>query len=155
MINLSDDLEDYFKSLNKDRDKLRWKVWRFFHNIPRNVRWAFYTPRHWYQRARYGVSSRDIWNFDGYIARVMTKGLQTLATTKHGVSMDYIDDPNTTSSEDINAAWDKQRDDYLREAAWWADYSEGKFDFVAGAEHQAGINQHLDWLKNHLGGLWD
>ena len=49
-------------------------------NIPyymRHIRW-------FYQRARYGVSAKDVWSFDFYLSGVIVRGLQRLRDDKFG-----------------------------------------------------------------------
>ena len=45
-------------------------------SIRRELRYLARTPRWWYQRIRYGVSDRDTWNLDLYIATVVVNGLK-------------------------------------------------------------------------------
>ena len=39
--------------------------------------------KHYYQRARYGVSYRDAWSLDQHVARVVERGIHQLKTYQH------------------------------------------------------------------------
>ena len=60
----------------------RWTLWE---NIkPSNF-------KHWYQRARYGYSYRDVWSIDWYLADIIPKMIRDMKKDLHGCPGDIID----------------------------------------------------------------
>ena len=58
--------------------------WERFH-IP-------FRPRYFIQRALRGWSDADVWNLDGYLARVIAEGCEHLADVVHGYPPQFGDD---------------------------------------------------------------
>lgn len=50
----------------------------------RKVKWM-------YQRIKYGFSDRDLWSFDYYLSKVISRGLRQLAVQAHGCPPEFYD----------------------------------------------------------------
>lgn len=74
-------LDDFMAEAEKwHRDhpwRSRWNGLK--HRTGKAWRWLQREPRHRYERARYGVSYMDAWDFDHYIARVVARGCEQIA----------------------------------------------------------------------------
>jgi hypothetical protein len=123
--------------------------WRF----RRRVRDAVDFPRHKYyevkyfiQRGRRGWSDADVWDLDGYLARVLGESIAHLAETTHGW-------PG-------GSEWPKFEDwqNELREVSQiLIDYDKGRWNFSpnninAGFES---IEPAIKRLSKYWGHLWD
>lgn len=152
----------------KDRLGLYWR--RLKYKVKRVTKFP-------YQRVRYGFSDQDLYNFDKYLAQVLSQALPKLKDA-HGYPADM------ETSEDWNEVLDKMTEGFARYheeyehpdteemRAWdklleeWFDregvapwprlpesYREGsrKFD----EEQERALNESLDLLKEYFRNLWD
>lgn len=75
-----------FKKIDKERNKLKRKIYRFFYwhiyNPIRNLPYDIYTL---YHRSRYGWSPRDCWSLDAYICDILIGGIEWLYKHKIGL----------------------------------------------------------------------
>ena len=76
--------EDVVKDINKDPFIkytilwwIRYGIWNWLEMLPRRIYWFF-------QRGFNGFSDQDVWNFDSYLAEVISKGLKQFRTYYHG-----------------------------------------------------------------------
>jgi hypothetical protein len=79
----------------------RWlsrRCWNKYH-IPPN-------PKYFYQRLTRGWCDADVWNFDGYLARVIAGGCRRLRDTTYGYPMEVYNRKGKLVGEgDEDAAW--------------------------------------------------
>lgn len=113
------------------------KVSMFLHRYRRHMQ----TPKHWYQRARYGVSFRDAWSLDCYLSDVISRGAGIIRKNDIG-------HPSDLTSEE----WQEVLDEIID---CFSSYDE-IFEVGEGAENRMDkVNRGLDLLKEHYFDLWD
>ena len=101
--------------------------------IPRMLKWAK-------QRIIRGYADCDVWNFDSFLATVISSGLRDLAEL-HSY-------PFSFGSHEEWSRWLIETAELFEEA-----YNE---DFIiTGEEYQQKINKALDRLREQFGNLWD
>ena len=98
--------------------------------------WIRKGPRHFYERARYGVSYLDVWNLDNYLAQVIARGTSQLADNAHGY-------PPHLTPESWSAI--------LRDlAGYFQRYHDASFD-----DKHVDMERGFELLKIHFPALWD
>lgn len=75
------DLDELLASLPEDT---RWRRVRYYWTHPRRLRELRRAIKWRIQRARRGYSDCDVWNFDGYLSKVISGGVRQLITELHG-----------------------------------------------------------------------
>lgn len=128
---------------------MRYKIRKFFYkikSIPRKIKW-------FYQRGKRGYADCDLWNFDTYLEKVLSKGLRDFARNSSGypdsfdtfenwqIQLNNIADLVEKFNPDNCLDWDKDIDQ-----ADWED-----------ADEEAAIAREVvfDWFKNNWCSLWD
>ena len=90
------------------------KRWYIPRNMWINIKQAFYCIERWYERARYGVCHKDVWNFDAYLADVIANGCRYLKNKAYG----YPGCPGAETPEEWNEVLEhliKYAEDYSKE----------------------------------------
>ena len=75
-------------------NRIIYRLKEFF-DIPyhlRKIRWFF-------QRGIRGYSDKDLWSFDDYLSKVISKGLRQLAIQSHGCPHEFYDEKNDSCKE--------------------------------------------------------
>jgi len=129
---------------------IKWyKIREFFYEIkyiPRKIKWFI-------QRGKRGYADCDLWNFDTYLEKVLSKGLRDFAKNASGypggfdtfenwqVQLNNIADLIEKFNPDNCIDWDKD----IGRAAW------------EDADEEASIAREavFDWFKNNWNSLWD
>ena len=124
--------------------KLRYMPIRIINKY--GVRHWRYLPKWWYQRIRLGVSDRDLWSLDSWLAGTLGHALLELSVVAHGwpAGDDYPAFQDWQAAlykagnalilyEDMNGDWYTERYEEIREDARVALY----------------------WVADNLGRLWD
>lgn len=120
-----------------------YKLYRLWNNeismIPRRIKWFF-------QRGWRGYSDNDVWNFDSYLAKVISKGCKQLAKEKHG----YPSDLTPEKWEEILNEISKNFEEYIK----IIELEEG-YETISQEEFSKKLDKMFDLLKNNFGHLWD
>lgn len=130
--------------------------------IPRRIGYVI-------QRIRYGISRRDVWEFDSYLAEVTARGLRIL-TSGHGTPHRYYPQPALDAEGNPDYNYTPEIDDAARAAylndlntnaalleAYVKDLWHPGEDYNPADEVQIRDNAKLalHWVADHLGELWD
>lgn len=114
--------------------------WHTPAGIWRNILRTKYLFKWTYQRFARGYADCDIWNFDGFLATVISSGLRDLAEL-HSYPFGF------GSHEE----WSK----WLIETAELFEETYNEDFIITGEEYQQKINKAFDRLKEQFGNLWD
>lgn len=118
--------------------------------------------RSWWQRARNGYSTPDVWGFDTYLAQVVAGGLRHLANSSHAmptVGSSYYpadiewgnEDPEIHNAAhvawvaDLNSAAEKLERYVNDELVSWE---------VEQHKHEE-AKEAIRWVAENFGSLWD
>ena len=74
------------QGFNNNVFKQYYCPWRYPSNWIKNIRLFFRRYKWAYQRAKRGYADCDIWNFDSYLEKIISKGLRELEHTLRGSS---------------------------------------------------------------------
>ena len=129
----------------------RWFSVYWWKDLYRYITYGWCKDIQWYwQRARYGCADRDTWNFDGYMASVMSFGLRRLAEHSSGTPSSYpyrvahvmgLDmvprpyDKDVDDYEDIICDHDQWHTDLLRWSQAFEEMNESVFDLYREFEY--------------------
>ena len=96
MTNIFLTLEDVQRDLDRlAKDKsLKRRIIRLYNNIKRIISDIPYWIKHikwYYQRMQYGVSDKDVWSLDYYLAKVIVRGVTELRLTDYGYPSEMAD----------------------------------------------------------------
>ena len=120
-----------------------YKLYRLWNHkismIPRRIKWFF-------QRGKRGYSDNDVWNFDSYLAEVISKGCKQLAKEKHG----YPSNLTLEKWEEILNSLSKKFEEYTKII-----YLEEGYETVSPEEFDKKMDEMINLLKNHFTHLWD
>jgi hypothetical protein len=84
----------------------RFRIWTRFQNWIHNRIGIPPKPKYLWQRMTRGWSDADVWNFDGYLARVIAGGCRRLRDTTYGYPMEVYNRKGKLVGEgDQDAAW--------------------------------------------------
>lgn len=109
--------------------------------LVRKFKYAVQTPKHWYERIRYGVSYRDAWSLDGYLSDVIARGAGIIRDNNIG-------HPNDLTPEE----WT----DILNEMVEsFSGHDEIYDDWATSMARMEKVNRGLDLLRQHYFDLWD
>lgn len=120
------------------------------------------TVKRWYQRARYGYSTQDLWSFDFYLARMLIRALPAFKNSTDTHALYLLEDDqalyskmySTISEEEIQAMqerWDDMIDNII--AGLQRMYKEnGDIGYEIEDYEEAKRAMHL--IAEHIGHLW-
>lgn len=136
------------------------RINRLYRSFMRSVRNVIFTPKYWYQRARYGYSDRDWWNGDFYLAGVIAGIMEKIVNEGHGVANSYADEDKPFDT-DVDIMVERRDAEWNKYIAIFREYSkhgpamnqEWKDDF--GGVLDSDMKDALLWLSEHFSELWD
>lgn len=146
-------LNFWYNFVRKDKGEIimiKWyKIRKFFYrikNFPRKVKWFI-------QRGKRGYADCDLWNFDTYLEKIISKGLRELSRTTHGYPVSYETFENWQAQlNNIADLVEKFNPDNCLD--WEKDISRTDWE---DADEEAAIAREVvfDWFKNNWCSLWD
>ena len=134
------------------------RINRLYHWFMRSVRNVIFTPKCWYQRARYGYSDRDWWNGDFYLSGVIAGIMEDIINKGHGVSTSYDYGDWKTPIETMVESRDVEFNKYI---AIFREYSKNgpaidqEWKDRFGGVLDSDMKDALLWLSEHFSELWD
>ena len=131
--------------------------WNYLDMLPKRIYWFF-------QRGYRGYGDNDTWDFDLYLAEVISKGLKQLKKYNHGcpgeICNKYKDRKDLTQKEKDDLAvkeWNTILDIIIRGFELVPELFENKYFYNKklreGAEYE--IERAFDFLKKYYFNLWD
>ena len=163
---MSSGLRELFKHLEEERANRAWyeKLRDFFRYQVFGYHWSILrsVPSHVinvYQRARYGFGHRDLWSFDQYLTRMLSKATSDLADVAHG----YPGTPEFPTFEswirflrELSYDFAQYSDDYLCDV----DSVDDIFDRIEelGEREERNYRRGTDAMRRfseNLGSMWD
>ena len=134
------------------------RINRLYRSFMRSIRNVIFTPKWWYQRARYGYSDRDWWNGDFYLSGVIAGIMEDIVNKGHGVATSYAYGDWETPVDIMVESRDAEFNKYI---AIFREYSkngpaidqEWVDDF--GGVLDKDMQDALQWLSQHFQEIWD
>lgn len=117
-------------------------------DIPRK---KYRAVKRFYQRGKRGWADEDLWNFDAYLASVISGGLHGLADIAHGFPSDLREFEDKQEVEELFQAW---VDSLHRNADCIALYNAGNMR-PDNPETLDEVHESLIWVVENFGDLWD
>lgn len=127
----------------------RIKIFHFFkwYMVIDNIKEFFRGIKVIYQRARYGLSYRDVWNLEAYVADVLANGCATLVNIGSGY-------PYGTTYEDWHnelCRFVKIARDYVDEP-WYLNNTYSTHSYEIGEEN---YKEFMKFINKYYRSLWD
>ena len=133
------------------------RINRLYRSFIHDVRNVIFTPKYWYQRARYGYSDRDCWNGDQYLSGIVAGIMKKIIDDGYGVAISYADNWNTP----IEIMTERRDTDWKKYIELFEEYSKNGPAFDQEWIDQFGgvldkdMQDALQWLSQHFQELWD
>lgn len=89
-----EDMWEHHKSNQRWYEKVWGTIYYPIYRFCVHTIWERIKPsnfKHWYQRARYGYSYRDVWSIDWFLADIIPKMVKDLKKTHHGIPGSIVD----------------------------------------------------------------